>query len=102
MILAPLLDKVQMNVELRHVDAAEDVLGVTDDVLGISIARHLQLQAAAIVIGAQRPEMRLLGTNNRLKINFLSSANSYMHSLDPLQLHHLLIRVRETEICFQN
>merc|ERR1719312_653940 len=79
-ILAPLLNEVQMNVELRHVDASEDVLGVADDVLGVSIPRHLQLQTAAIVIGAQGPEMCL------------------MHSLDPLQLHHLLIRVRETVV----
>ena len=66
MILAPLLDKVQMNVELSHVDASEDVLGVADDVLGVSIGRHLQLQSAAIVIGAQCPEMCLLGENNQI------------------------------------
>merc|ERR1719308_565125 len=54
-ILAPLLDKVQMNVELRHVDPSEDVLGVADNVLGVCIPSHLQLQTSAIVISAQGP-----------------------------------------------
>ena len=63
--------------ELLEVDVAgdadlEDVLGVADDVLSISIARHLQLQSAAIVIGAQRPEMRLLETNNPVSYTHLT------------------------------
>ena len=59
-ILAPLLDKVQMNVEMGHVDSSEDALGVADDVLAVSITRHLQLQSSAIVISAQCPEMCLV------------------------------------------
>ena len=79
-MLTALLYKVQMDKQLGHVDATENVLSVADDVLCISIGRHLELQSATIVISAQCPEMRLV------------------HSLDPLQLHHLLIRVREAVV----
>jgi len=65
-ILHSLLDKVQMNKQLRHIDATEDVLSVADNVLSISIGRHLQLEAATIVITAQRPEMCLMNSLHTL------------------------------------
>ena len=60
-MLTALLYKVQMDKQLGHVDATKNVLSVADDVLCISISRHLELQSATVVISAQSPEMRLLG-----------------------------------------
>ena len=39
-----LLDEVQVDVELGHVDAPEYHLGVAHDILGVRVTRHLQLQ----------------------------------------------------------
>merc|ERR1719297_202157 len=55
--------------------AAEVALGVAHDVLGVCGGRHLQLEPPAIVVAAQGPEVGL------------------MDSLNPLELHHLLVRI---------
>ena len=79
------LYEVEVDEELGHVDAAEDVLGVAhdvpeegreedtdltdddilniDNVLGVCGGGHLQLEPPAVVVAAQRPEVGLLQTN---------------------------------------
>jgi len=75
-----LFDEVQVDVELVHVDAPEDHLSVTHDVLSVRVTRNLQLETSAVVVGAQRPEVRLVDP------------------LDSLQLHHLLVGVGQAVV----
>ena len=44
MLLVSVLDVVQVDVELGHVDAPEYHLGVAYDVLGVRVTQHLQLE----------------------------------------------------------
>jgi hypothetical protein len=68
---------VQLHVQLGHADTPEYVLCVADDVLGVGIGQHLQLEATAVVVGAQCPEVLLVD------------------SLHSLQLHNSLVAVSQ-------
>ena len=60
LLLLSVLYEVQVDIQLCDTDTAEDVLGVTDNILGVSVGGHLQLQTAAVVVAGQGPEMGLL------------------------------------------
>jgi len=51
--------------------APEDQLRVADDVLGVCVVRHLQLESADVVVAAQCPEVRLLNVQNAMELTYL-------------------------------
>ena len=79
---------------------SDDIL--QEDILGVCGGRHLQLEPPAIVVAAQGPEVGLLQIS-RNNVIFRRSmlcdhlSTTHMDSLNPLELHHLLVRIWQTE-----
>ena len=53
---------VQLDEQLIDSDPSEDHLGVADDVLLVGVRGDLELEAARVEVGAERPEVRFLDT----------------------------------------
>ena len=57
---------VQLDEQLIDSDPPEDHLGVADDVLLVGVGGDLELEAARVEVGAERPEVRFLDTLHTL------------------------------------
>jgi hypothetical protein len=54
----------------------ENHLRVADDVLGVGVTGHFELESADIIVGAQCPEVRLLDVKNAVKLTHLKKTKT--------------------------